>query len=221
MSVATYTKAGAKATTPAKLDKTVFAVEIKNHELLKSAYVAYLANGRTSAGNTKTRGLVSGGGRKPWKQKGTGRARFGSSRNPIWRGGGVVFGPTGNENYSHKMNVTAKRQAIRQALTTMAEANKIIVVESLQFKDGKTSEAVKLLAKIGATKNTLIVVEDKSDDIMRATANIQKVQVVQANYVNTYDVMNADCIVMTAQALKDVTVWLAPKAKAAPKKAEA
>ena len=221
MSVATYTKAGAKATTPAKLDKTVFAVEIKNHELLKSAYVAYLANGRTSAGNTKTRGLVSGGGRKPWKQKGTGRARFGSSRNPIWRGGGVVFGPTGNENYSHKMNVTAKRQAIRQALTTMAEANKIIVVESLQFKDGKTSEAVKLLAKIGVTKNTLIVVEDKSDDIMRATANIQKVQVVQANYVNTYDVMNADCIVMTAQALKDVTVWLAPKAKAAPKKAEA
>jgi large subunit ribosomal protein L4 len=103
----------------------------------------------------------------------------------------------------------------------MAEANKIIVVESLQFKDGKTSEAVKLLAKIGVTKNTLIVVEDKSDDIMRATANIQKVQVVQANYVNTYDVMNADCIVMTAQALKDVTVWLAPKAKAAPKKAEA
>ena len=221
MSVATYTKAGAKATTPAKLDKAVFAVEIKNHELLKSAYVAYLANGRTSAGNTKTRGLVSGGGRKPWKQKGTGRARFGSSRNPIWRGGGIVFGPTGNENYSHKMNLTAKRQAIRQALTTMAEANSIIVVESLQFKDGKTSEAAKLFAKIGATKNTLVVTDNKSDDIMRATANLSNVLVVQANYVNTYDVLNADHIVITTQALKDVTAWLTPKAKAAPKKVEA
>jgi large subunit ribosomal protein L4 len=95
----------------------VFGVEIKNHELLKSAYVAYLANGRGNLAVTKTRGLVSGGGRKPWRQKGTGRARFGSSRNPIWRGGGIAFGPTGEENYSHKLPVAQKRQAIRQALS--------------------------------------------------------------------------------------------------------
>ena len=92
MSVPTFTKSGAKATTPAKLDKAVFAVMPENHELLKLAYSAYLANGRENLAVTKTRGLVSGGGKKPWKQKGTGRARFGSSRNPISRGGGRGWG---------------------------------------------------------------------------------------------------------------------------------
>ncbi|HET9174172.1 MAG TPA: 50S ribosomal protein L4, partial [Candidatus Saccharimonadales bacterium] len=100
MAVATFTKSGAKASSNAKLDKDVFGIEVKNHELLKSAYVAYLANGRINLAVTKKRGEVSGGGRKPWKQKGTGRARFGSSRNPIWTGGGVAFGPTGEENYT-------------------------------------------------------------------------------------------------------------------------
>jgi large subunit ribosomal protein L4 len=98
MAVATYTKTGTKATTAAKLDAKVFGVDVQNHELLKAAYVTYQANGRENLAVTKTRGLVRGGGKKPWKQKGTGRARFGSSRVPIWRGGGITFGPTGNEN---------------------------------------------------------------------------------------------------------------------------
>src|SRR5437763_6792278 len=127
MAVATFTKSGTKAATPAKLDKTVFAVDIKNHELLKQAYEAYLANGRENLAVTKTRGLVRGGGRKQWKQKGTGRARFGSSRNPIWRGGGIVFGPTGEENYSKQLNIKAKRQAIRQALSVASSADKVSV----------------------------------------------------------------------------------------------
>ena len=113
--VPTYTKAGAKAATATKLDASVFAVMPKNHELLKLAYTAYLANGRDNLAVTKTRGLVSGGGKKPWRQKGTGRARFGSSRNPIWRGGGIAFGPTGEENYTKKVHVSTKRTAIRQA----------------------------------------------------------------------------------------------------------
>jgi len=112
-----FTKSGTKAAAAAKLDKAVFAIMPENHELLKLAYNAYLANGRDNLAQTKTRGLVSGGGKKPWKQKGTGRARFGSSRNPIWRGGGIAFGPTGEENYSIKVNVAAKRQALRQALS--------------------------------------------------------------------------------------------------------
>ncbi|MGH7238265.1 MAG: 50S ribosomal protein L4, partial [Candidatus Saccharimonadales bacterium] len=90
MPISTFTKSGAKAVTPAKLDKAIFGVEVRNHELLKSAYDAYLANGRSNLATTKTRGQVRGGGKKPWRQKGTGRARFGSSRNPIWRGGGIV-----------------------------------------------------------------------------------------------------------------------------------
>lgn len=211
MAVSTYTKAGAKATTAAKLDKAVFGIEVNNHELLKQAYVAYLSNARLGSATTKTRGLVRGGGKKPWKQKGTGRARFGSSRNPIWRGGGIVFGPTGEENYTKKLPTQTKRLAIRQALTLANEANKVAVIESLEIKGGKTAEAVKLLTKIGATKNTLLVTENKSDDIVRATNNLANVKVVQSMYVNVYDVLNADHIVMTSKSLAEVTEWLGGK----------
>lgn len=208
MAIATFTKTGAKATTAAKLDKSVFGVIPKNHELLKQAYVGYLANGRQSSATTLTRGLVSGGGRKPWKQKGTGRARFGSSRNPIWRGGGIVFGPSGNENYTHKLPVNAKRQAIRQALSLAADSGKVIVIETIDFKDGKTSAAAGLLTKIGAIKKTLMVVDNKTDDVTRATNNLNNVKVVQAKYVNVYDVLNADHIVITNPALTIVSEWL-------------
>jgi large subunit ribosomal protein L4 len=143
MAIATFTKAGAKATTAAKLDAKVFGVEVSNHELLKAAYVTYQANGRENLAVTKTRGLVRGGGKKPWKQKGTGRARFGSSRVPIWRGGGITFGPTGNENYSKQLNTKAKRLAIRQALSLASTANKITVIEDITSKEGKTSEMAK------------------------------------------------------------------------------
>lgn len=211
MAVSTYTKTGAKATTAAKLDKAVFGIEVNNHELLKQAYVAYLSNARLGSATTKTRGLVRGGGKKPWKQKGTGRARFGSSRNPIWRGGGIVFGPTGEENYTKKLPTQTKRLAIRQALTLANEANKVAVIESLEIKGGKTAEAVKLLTKIGATKNTLLVTENKSDDIVRATNNLANVKVVQSMYVNVYDVLNADHIVMTSKSLAEVTEWLGGK----------
>lgn len=213
MAVTTYTKSGTKATTAAKLDKTIFEVEVTNHELLKQAYVAYLANGRTSAGKTKTRGLVSGGGRKPWKQKGTGRARFGSSRNPIWRGGGIVFGPTGEENYSHKLPTTTKRYAIRQALSVSNAAGKLIVLEDLALK-GKTAEAVKLFEKIGVTKNALLVVEDKTAEIVQSTRNLQNIKLVTAKYLNVFDLMNADHVVVTNGALAIVTEWLTPSAKA-------
>src|ERR1700730_4356966 len=107
----TFTKAGVKATTTTKLDGAIFGVIPDNYNLLKLAYTAYLANGRATLAKTKTRRLVRGGGKKPWKQKGTGRARFGSSRNPIWRGGGIAFGPTGEENHSLQINLKAKRQA--------------------------------------------------------------------------------------------------------------
>ncbi len=208
MAVATYTKSGTKAATAAKLDKSVFAVVPESHDLIKEAYVAYLANGRENLAKTKTRGLVSGGGRKPWKQKGTGRARVGSSRTPVWRGGGVVFGPSGEENYTHSMSKNAKRQAIRQALSVAADAGKLIIIEDLKVKEGKTAEAAKLLTKIGATRNTLVVVADKGEELVRATRNLSNVKLVQARYVNVYDVMNADSIVFTNDALAAVSDWL-------------
>jgi large subunit ribosomal protein L4 len=211
MPVATYTKAGAKATTPAKLDKAVFEIEPKNHELLKANYVAYLANGRENLAVTKTRGLISGGGKKPWRQKGTGRARFGSSRNPIWRGGGIVFGPTGDENYSHKVHKSAKRTAIRQSLSLANKENKIIVIEDLVFAGNKTKAAVTLLNKIGAVKKTLLVVDNKTPELERAINNLSNVKLVQAKYVNVYDSMNADHIVITKSALDIMTQWLGAK----------
>lgn len=207
-SIPTFTKSGAKATTPAKLDKKVFGVMPENHELLKLAYDAYLANGRPNLAKTMTRGLISGGGKKPWRQKGTGRARFGSSRNPIWRGGGIVFGPTGEENYTKKMPLNAKRLAIRQALSLAASENRIRVIESVESK-GKTADLVKLFSKIEAVKGSvLLVVDNKTDEIVRAAKNLQAAKVAQAGYLNVYDIMNADSIVISQKSLEILSEWL-------------
>lgn len=211
MAVPTYTKSGTKATTAAKLDAAVFNIVPENHELLKLAYVAYLANGRENLAVAKTRGLVSGGGKKPWKQKGTGRARAGSSRNPIWRGGGIAFGPTGEENYRKEVNVKAKRLAIRQALSLAAEDKKITVIESVVLKEAKTAEFAKLLKKIEVGKRVLVVVEDKTKELVQAARNLSDVKIVQANYVNVFDTMNADTIVVTEGALKIISAWLGGK----------
>lgn len=211
MAVPTYTKSGTKAATAATLDKTVFAVMPENHELLKLAYTAYLANGRDNLAVTKTRGLVSGGGKKPWKQKGTGRARFGSSRNPIWRGGGVAFGPTGEENYSIKVNVSAKRQALRQALSLAASENRVKVIESFVSADGKVAAVAKLLGKIEATGNVLVVLENRDELVERAVRNLPGVQVTTANYLNVYSIMNADVLVITEKSLEVIKNWLGGK----------
>lgn len=206
MATPTYTKTGNKATTAAKLHKAVFGLNVTSHALVKQAYVTYQANSRENLAKTLKRGEVRGGGKKPWKQKGTGRARFGSIRVPIWRGGGITFGPLGNENYSKSLNKKAKRQAIRQALSMNSE--NVIVADTPEFKGGKTAEAKAFFDKIGATRNTLFVVEDKSEQLMRATNNLPNVSVVSAMYVNVYDVMNAHSIVITPKALEIIETWL-------------
>lgn len=208
MATATYSKTGTKATAAAKLDAAIFSVEVKNHELLKAAYVTYLANGRENLAKTKTRGLVSGGGKKPWKQKGTGRARFGSSRVPIWRGGGITFGPTGEENYSKQLNVKAKRKAVRQALTVANDAGKIKVVESFTTLEGKTKDMVTFLDKIEATGTVVLVVAQKDAAKERATQNIQKLKVVGATNLNVYDILNADNVIIAQDSLVAITNWL-------------
>ncbi len=211
MATATFTKNGNKATTSAKLDKTIFAVDVKNHELLKQAYVMYLANGRENLSKTLKRGEVRGGGKKPWKQKGTGRARFGSIRVPIWRGGGITFGPLGKENYSKAMTKNAKRKAIRQALTLKEKAGNVIVIDSFEVKLGKTAEAAKLLTKINATRKVLLVVDDKTPEVVRSTNNINSVTVTQAMYINVRDIVDADKIVFTSKALDITQDWLSEK----------
>lgn len=200
-------KAASKAAvaTPA-LPKEVFNVEVKNHELMKLAYDAYLAQSRKASATTKTRGLVRGGGKKPWAQKGTGRARFGSSRNPIWRGGGIVFGPLGNENYKLKISTKSKRQAIRQALT-IAHQEGLVSVLDLKTT-GKTAEAVKFLEDNKFARKTLIVVEEKTPNLLRATNNIQNVLLVSTKYLNVYHILNADNIVLSPASLPTLMSWL-------------
>ena len=185
------------------LPKSVFAVEVRNHELLKLAYDAYLANNRLASATTKQRGEVRGGGKKPWRQKGTGRARFGSIRNPIWRGGGIVFGPRGNENYTKKISKTSKRVALRQALTVQAE--KVFVAEIKTT--GKTAEVAKFLKENNLNRRVLIVAE-KTDELIRATNNISEVLLVSPMYLNVFDILNADHIVIAPKAIETIESWL-------------
>lgn len=188
------------------LPKEVFNVEVSNHELLKLAYDSYLANSRQASATTLQRGEVSGGGKKPWKQKGTGRARFGSSRNPIWRGGGIVFGPRGNENYTKKLSTTSKRVAVKQALTLANEAKKIVVKDIKTT--GKTAEVVKFLADNKLDRKTLIVVDEKTPELIRSTNNIQNVLLVRAQYLSVYHILNADHIVLATKAIPAIKSWL-------------
>lgn len=200
----------ATSTSPAKataLPKSVFGVDVPNHELVKLAYDAYLANARTASATTKTRGEVSGGGKKPWKQKGTGRARFGSTRNPIWRTGGIVFGPLGNENYKKKISKTSKRVAIRQALTLANQAKKIVVKDVVT--KGKTAEVAKFLEDNKFARKTLIVVDVKTPEMLRATSNLQNVLLISAKYLSVYHILNADHIVLSTKSVPVITEWLA------------
>jgi len=201
--MAETTKTAAKTALP----KEVFAVEVPNHELLKLAYDAFLANNRQASAHTKERGDVRGGGKKPWKQKGTGRARFGSTRNPIWRGGGIVFGPTGNENYIKTLSTTAKRVALKQALTLASEAKKVSVNEVKTT--GKTAEVVKFLEDNKLERKVLLVVNEKTPELIRATANLQNVLLVSAKYLSVYYILNADHIVIAPKAVETIKAWLA------------
>ena len=196
-----------------KLNKDVFGLSVDNHELVKLAYDAYLANSRSSHAKTLKRGEVRGGGKKPWKQKGTGRARFGSIRNPIWRHGGVAFGRTGEENFTKKISKSAKLQAVRQALSMKNADKAIITIAKFDAKTAKTKDAVKEL-KIEAGKNYLLVVPEKTNEILRATNNIANLKVVRPTYLNVFDVMNADQIVIVEAALPTIENWLLGKENA-------
>lgn len=194
----------------AVLNKDIFGLSVENHELVKLAYDAYLANSRSSHAKTLKRGEVRGGGKKPWKQKGTGRARFGSTRNPIWRHGGVAFGRTGEENFTKKISKQAKRQAVCQALSLKNADKAIIVLDADKSKlDGKTKTAVKILKDLKLEdKNVLAVAAEKTPEVLRSTNNIPNLKLVRATYLNVFDIMNADAIVFSEAGLEATIKWL-------------
>ena len=187
----------------ATLNKDIFGLSVENHELVKLAYDAYLANSRSSHAKTLKRGEVRGGGKKPWKQKGTGRARFGSTRNQIWRHGGVAFGRTGEEKFTKKISKSAKRQAVCQALS-MKNAEKAVYVLGKDVKlDGQTKTAVKVLKDMKLDdKNVLAVAAEKTPEVLRSTNNIANLKLVRATYLNVFDIMNADAVVFSEAGLK-------------------
>ena len=199
----------------AELNKDIFGLDVQNHELLKTAYDAYLANSRSSHAKTLKRGEVRGGGKKPWKQKGTGRARFGSTRNPIWRHGGVAFGRTGEENFTKKISKSAKKLAVKQALSLKNAENTIIVLKEPVALTGKTKEAVKLMQDYKIEdKNILAVTKEKTAEILRSTNNLPNLKLVRANDLNFFDILNADVIVFDPNALKVTENWLLDKEEA-------
>jgi large subunit ribosomal protein L4 len=193
----------------ATLNKDVFGLSVENHELVKLAYDAYLANSRSSHAKTLKRGEVRGGGKKPWKQKGTGRARFGSTRNPIWRHGGVAFGRTGEENFTKKLTKTAKKVAIRQALSLKNKDKAIFTLAADVKLTGKTKDAVKVLKDMKLEgKNVLAVAAEKTPEVLRSTNNLPNVKLVRATYLNVFDIMNADAIVFSDASMKATVNWL-------------
>ena len=191
------------------LNQDIFGLTVENHELVKLAYDAYLANSRSSHAKTLRRGEVSGGGKKPWRQKGTGRARFGSTRVPIWRHGGVAGGRTGEENFTKRISKSAKKLAVRQALS-MQNADKNVL--TAEFKTtGKTAEIFKQLKDLKLETAKVLLVAEKTPELLRATNNLPNVKLVRPTYLTVFDILNADKIVFTEAALAQSEAWLLDK----------
>lgn len=176
--------------------------------LLQQALVRQLANARQGNHKTKTRSEVRGGGRKPWRQKGTGRARQGTIRAPHWVGGGTVFGPT-PRSYQQKMPKRMRRAALRSALSSQAREGGILVLDSLNLADGKTRQMQQVLTALGVNdKRTLLVYADKKEEIVRAAQNLPRLKILNFAYLNVRDLLQSDVVVITLDALEGIENWL-------------
>ena len=184
-----------------KINESVWGIE-PNDAVLHNAIVLAMANSRQASASTKTRDEVSGGGRKPWRQKGTGNARQGSIRAVQWRKGGIAFGPNPNRNYSKKQNKKERRLALLSALSYKALDKELIVLENLNLETNKTKELVNVLASLNVRNNkVLVVVEELNDNVCLASRNLPNVKVVAFNEVNAFDLVSADNMVITEAAL--------------------
>ena len=184
------------------LNELVWGIE-PNDAVLYDAITLARNNARQGTADTKTRSEVSGGGRKPWRQKGTGRARPGSTRAPHWPGGGVVFGPT-PRSYAKKMNKKERRLALKSALSYKVIESELIVVDNFDMVTNKTKEALKALENLKACKKVLLVVDELTDNIILATRNIKEVVLLEASEINTYDVIAADNMIITEKAVTQI-----------------
>jgi large subunit ribosomal protein L4 len=183
-----------------ELRDDIFAVPV-NEALMHQALVRQLANARLGTHKTKTRGEISGGGRKPWRQKGTGRARQGSIRAPHWRGGGAVFGPT-PRSYAQKMPRKMRRQALRSALSVKASESQVKVLDVFEMSEPKTKEVVRILEGLGTGSSVLILLPQSDQVILRSVSNLPEVRTLVAQYLNVRDLLKYDTILMPLASLE-------------------
>lgn len=198
--VAVYNMEGKEVGT-IELNDAVFGVEVNEH-LVHMAVVQQLANNRQGTQKAKTRSEVSGGGRKPWRQKGTGHARQGSTRAPQWTGGGVVFAPNPRD-YSFKLNKKEKRAALKSALTSKVQDNKLVVVDELKFDEIKTKNFVNVMNNLNV-QNGLVVIGDDNKNVVCSAKNVADVNTAQVSTINVYDVMKAKTVVLTKEAVAKI-----------------
>lgn len=190
-----------------ELSDAVFAAPV-NKALLHAAVVRYLANQRQGTAKTKTRTEVAGGGRKPWRQKGTGRARHGSIRSPIWRGGGITFGPQPRD-FRLEMPRKARRAALRSALSVKAGNGELVVLDSLEFAEPKTKQVVGMLKNLNVDGKALIVTGDLQTTVYKSARNLPGVKTTEARNVNVYDILNHGKLIMTEAAARRLEEVLA------------
>jgi len=204
-SVSLYNQQG-KEVSQMELPGGIFDLKI-NSNLVAQAVNAQLANSRQSIAHTKDRSEVRGGGKKPWRQKGTGRSRHGSIRSPLWAGGGVTFGPRSEKNFSKKINKKMKRQALLMVLSGKLNDEEIIFLDDLKLTQPKTSEAAKIIEKLSKglkkdlTRGTLMVLSKKDENILRATRNIKKVSLIGAASLNVIDLLEKKYLLMTKESV--------------------
>ena len=192
-----------------KLNDNVWGIK-PNDPVLHNALVLSMANARQASASTKTRSEIRGGGRKPWRQKGTGNARQGSIRSPQWRGGGVVFGPTPNKNYTKKQNKKERRLALLSALSYKVMDKELIVLENLKFETNKTKEMINILTSLNILNNkVLVVVAELEENVCLASRNLANVVLISAEEINVLDIVGTDVMVITEEALKYVEEVLA------------
>ncbi len=184
------------------LNDSIFGIE-PNEAVMADFVKMQLANKRLGTSSTKTRAEVRGGGRKPWRQKGTGRARVGSTRNPVWVGGGVAFGPR-PKDYSYRLPKKVRRLALKSAYSTKVKENSIIVVDKLEFNEPKTKEMVKTLSNLNINNKTLVVTLDGNENVTKSARNIPGVKPLRVDFVNVYDLLKYDTLLITKEAVARV-----------------
>ncbi|MDD3006289.1 MAG: 50S ribosomal protein L4 [Candidatus Pacebacteria bacterium] len=186
-----------------ELPERIFNIAV-NEDLVHQVVIAQMANARVAIADTKDRGEVSGGGKKPWKQKGTGRARHGSSRSPIWKGGGVTFGPTSDRNYTKRINKKMKAKALFMVLSEKLREEKILVLDGTKMEKPSTKEMIKSLEKLSIKTKILMALGGRDENILKSVCNITKVSVIASDSLNVVDLLKNDMFVINKEGLKKI-----------------